>query len=187
MLREENRLISSTQIDGFLERQLRVQHLRCSSPWVTRNSSILFIAPMKKMILNWDIPMVTRLHRKMGEKTDRRKGMESEREDVLLATPPRSLGVIWMARIYTFFLKESKTGPSDDLLGAGSGPLGSFSKECWRSPFFCFSLSSVAFWSDEAISCIVRILLSEDHKHTQMCQIPLTMLTPHKCSRCADL
>ncbi|TNN77662.1 hypothetical protein EYF80_011960 [Liparis tanakae] len=37
------------------------------------NSSILFIAPMKKMILNWDIPIVTRLHRKMGENTDCRK------------------------------------------------------------------------------------------------------------------
>lgn len=66
---------------------LRVRHSRCSSPWVTRNSSILFIAPMKKMILNWDIPIVTRLHRKMGENTDRRKGTASERaEDAFLHT-----------------------------------------------------------------------------------------------------
>lgn len=56
-----------------------VRHSRCSLPWVTINSSILFIAPMKKMILNWDIPIVTRLHRKMGENTDRRKGTVSER------------------------------------------------------------------------------------------------------------
>lgn len=42
------------------------------------NSSILFIAPMKKMILSWDIPIVTRLHRKMGENTDRRNGTVSD-------------------------------------------------------------------------------------------------------------
>lgn len=40
---------------------------RLGSPWVTRNSSILFNAPMKKMSLSWVIAMVMRLHRKMGE------------------------------------------------------------------------------------------------------------------------
>lgn len=49
---------------------------------MTRNSSILFMAPIKKIILSWVIPMVTRLHRKMGENTDLRNGMVSERERV---------------------------------------------------------------------------------------------------------
>ena len=40
----------------------------------------MFMAPIKKMILSWVIPMVTKLHRKMGENTDLRNGMVSERE-----------------------------------------------------------------------------------------------------------
>lgn len=44
---------------------------------MTRNSNILFIAPMKKMTLSWVIAMVTTLHRKMGEHTERQSGTEA--------------------------------------------------------------------------------------------------------------
>lgn len=57
------------------------------------NSSILFMAPMKKMILSCDIPMVTRLHRKMGEKTERRKGTLSEWTVCVSAQDGSELGV----------------------------------------------------------------------------------------------
>ena len=47
---------------------------------MTWNSSILFMAPIKKMMRSWDIPMVIRLHRNMGEKTELRNETASEKE-----------------------------------------------------------------------------------------------------------
>lgn len=56
------------------------------------NSNILFMAPMKKMILSCDIPIVTRLHRKMGEKTERRKGTLPTRTRCVSVQDGSSLG-----------------------------------------------------------------------------------------------
>lgn len=42
------------------------------------NSSILFMAPMKKMSLNWVIGMVMRVHRKMGEHMEWQRDTEPE-------------------------------------------------------------------------------------------------------------
>ena len=57
---------------------------RLGSPWATIHSSILFIAPMKKMMRSWDIAMVIRLQAKMGVKTERRNGTASEGNKALL-------------------------------------------------------------------------------------------------------
>lgn len=47
---------------------------------MTRNSNILFMAPMKKMSLSWVIAIVMRLHRKMGEHMEWQSGTEPEDE-----------------------------------------------------------------------------------------------------------
>lgn len=48
------------------------------------------------------------------------------------------------------------------------------------SPFFCFSPSWAAFWSDVDSSRIVRILLLEEHKHTDVFITVYFTLRPHK-------
>lgn len=65
------RLCSCVCVQGVM----RCDHSRCGLPWVTRYSSILFMAPMKKMSLSWVIAMVMRLHRRIGEHTDRQRGI----------------------------------------------------------------------------------------------------------------
>lgn len=51
------------------------------------------------------------------------------------------------------------------------------------SPFFCFSPSWAAFWSDVDSSRIVRILLLEEHKHTDVFITVYFTLRPHKCKK----
>lgn len=64
------------QCDAVTQVSYHACCLRLGSPWVTRNSIILFIAPMKKMRRSCVIAMVMRLHRKIGEQTELRNGGE---------------------------------------------------------------------------------------------------------------